>query len=65
MTVLRPRHRRDDTAECRVTDIAAPTGLQSEQTAPHTPTMSVSFRLMPGHDAGTTELQHTRTWTTP
>ncbi|HME79801.1 MAG TPA: SRPBCC domain-containing protein [Mycobacterium sp.] len=63
--LIRHRRGRDDIAECRVTDITAPTGLQWEQSSPHTPTTAVSFRLIPGHDIGTTELEHTRTWTTP
>lgn len=60
------RHRlgRDDTAHCRVTDICATSQLQWEQSSPHTPTMLVTFHLIPGADTGTTEVRHTRTWST-
>ena len=68
-TVFRlTRHRtrgRDDTAHCRVTDLAAPTRLEWTQSAPHLPTMSVAFLLIPDADTGTTELRHTRTWSDP
>ncbi|CAM5686915.1 SRPBCC family protein [Mycolicibacterium aubagnense] len=59
--------RRDETAHCKVTDLTAPMRLCWEQSAPHKPTMTVAFLLIPctGTDTDTTELQHTRTWTTP
>ena len=60
------RHRggRDETARCQVTDLTAPSRLCWEQSAPHTPTMTVTFLLCAGTDTGSTELRHTRTWTT-
>lgn len=63
--LTRRGRRRDETAHCKVTDLTAPTRLCWEQSAPHNPTMTVAFLLIPGTDTGTTELQHTRTWTTP
>lgn len=63
--LTRHRRGRDETARCRVTELAAPTRSCWEQSAPHTPTVSVTFLLIPGTDTGTTELRHTRTWTTP
>jgi uncharacterized protein YndB with AHSA1/START domain len=62
--LTRYRRGRDETARCRVTDLSAPTRLCWEQSAPHTPTMSVAFLLVPGTDPGTTELRHTRTFAT-
>ena len=63
--LTRHRRGRGETARCRVTDLTVPTRLCWEQSAPHTPTMSVAFLLIPGTDTGTTELRHTRTWATP
>ncbi len=65
LTRYRHGRGRGHTALCRVTDCTAPIRLQWEQSAPHTPTMSVTFHLIPGADAGTIELRHTRTWSTP
>lgn len=56
---------RDETARCEVTELAAPTRLCWEQSSPQDPTMTVAFVLKPGTDSGTTELEHTRTWTAP
>ena len=63
--LIRHRRGRDDTTRCMVTDLTAPTRLQWEQSSPRLPTMSVTFLLIPDADTSTTELQHTRTWTTP
>lgn len=63
--LTRRRRGRDETARCQVTDLAAPTLLCWTQASPDAPTMSVAFVLKPGADTGTTELEHTRTWTTP
>jgi uncharacterized protein YndB with AHSA1/START domain len=64
---LLTRHRlgRDDTARCRVIDLSAQSWLRWEQSSAHTPTMSVTFHLIPGAETGTTEVRHTRTWSTP
>jgi uncharacterized protein YndB with AHSA1/START domain len=62
--LTRHRRGRDETARCRVTDLIEPTRLCWEQSAPHNPTTSVEFLLIPDTDTGTTELRHTRTWAT-
>jgi uncharacterized protein YndB with AHSA1/START domain len=62
--LTRHRRGRDEIVRCRVTDLTVPTRLCWEQSAPHTPTMSVAFLLIPGTDTGTTELRHTRIWAT-
>ena len=61
--LIRHRSGRDDTALCRVTSLQPPRRLCWVQYAPHVPTVSVEFRLLPDTDgtAGTL-LNHTRTW---
>ena len=56
---------RADTAHCRVTDLSRPARLEWQQSAPNKPTVTVQFRLIPNPDSSTTELHHTRIWTTP
>lgn len=63
--LTRNRRGRDETAHCRVTDLTVPTLLCWEQSAPHAPTMSVAFLLIPGTEPSTTELRHTRSLVTP
>jgi uncharacterized protein YndB with AHSA1/START domain len=61
--LIRHRGGRDDTALCRVTALQAPMRLCWVQYAPHLPTMSVEFRLLPETDgAAGTWMKHTRTW---
>jgi uncharacterized protein YndB with AHSA1/START domain len=53
-----------DVALCRVTSLRAPRRLCWVQYAPHLPTMSVEFQLLPDREGTTgTWLSHTRTWT--
>ncbi|SPM28686.1 SRPBCC family protein [Mycobacterium terramassiliense] len=61
--LIRHRVGGDDTALCRVTSLLPPRRLCWVQYAPHLPTMSVEFRLLPEPDgtAGTL-LRHTRSW---
>ncbi len=61
--LLRHHRGRDTAAHCVVTELTAPTRLRWRQSAPHTPTTSVTFLLIPGADGGGTELRHTRRWT--
>ncbi|MGB8405980.1 MAG: SRPBCC domain-containing protein [Mycobacterium sp.] len=63
--LTRRRRGRAVTARCQVTDLTAPSRLCWEQSAPHTPTTTVEFLLIPGTETGTTELRHTRTWASP
>ncbi len=64
--LIRHRIRGDEVALCRVTALHAPTQLSWVQYAPHQPTMSVDFTLVPDTDGTTgTVLNHTRTWTGP
>jgi uncharacterized protein YndB with AHSA1/START domain len=64
--LIRHRIRDDDTALCRVTLLEAPRRLCWVQYAPHLPTMSVEFHLLPDTDgAAGTLLNHTRTWIEP
>ena len=61
--LIRHRTGRDDTALCRVTSLHAPSQLSWVQYAPHLPTMSVGFELLPDAEGATgTLLHHTRTW---
>lgn len=63
--LIRHRRGRDDTARCRVTDLTAPTRLQWEQSALHKATVSVTFLLIADPATITTQLHHSRAWTTP
>lgn len=57
---------RDNIALCRVTSLEPPRRLTWVQYAPHLPTMSVDFLLMPDtNGAAGTLLSHTRTWIEP
>jgi uncharacterized protein YndB with AHSA1/START domain len=61
--LIRHRIGGHDTALCRVTALQAPRRLCWLQYAPHQPTMSVEFHLVPDTDGTTgTLLNHTRTW---
>jgi hypothetical protein len=60
------RIRVQDTALCRVTALHAPRRLSWVQYAPHLPTVSVDFHLLPDTDGTNgTLLNHTRTWFEP
>ncbi len=61
--LIRHRAGRDDTALCRVTSVQLRSRLCWLQYAPHLPTMSVEFRLLPETDG--TVLNHTRSWLEP
>jgi uncharacterized protein YndB with AHSA1/START domain len=64
--LIRHRGGRDDTALCRVTSVQPRRRLCWVQYAPHLPTMSVEFRLLPETEgAAGTLLSHTRTWIEP
>ncbi|KLO43349.1 hypothetical protein ABW17_09795 [Mycobacterium nebraskense] len=64
--LIRHHRGRDDTALCRVTSLQPPTRLCWVQYAPHQPTMSVEFHLLPDPDvAAGTVLSHTRSWIEP
>ncbi len=63
--LVRHHRGRHTAAHCVVTELTAPTRLRWRQSAPHTPTTSVTFLLIPEPDTGTTELRHTRTWSDP
>jgi uncharacterized protein YndB with AHSA1/START domain len=64
--LIRHRTGRVDTALCRVTSLQPPTRLCWVQYAPHQPTMSVEFRLIPDTEGTTgTLLNHTRSWIEP
>ena len=64
--LIRHRIGRDDTALCRVTTLQAARRLSWVQYAPHLPTMSVEFHLLPDTEGTTgTLLSHTRTWIEP
>lgn len=55
-----------DTALCRVTSLHAPRRLCWTQYAPHLPTMTVEFQLLPDTERTVgTLLIHTRTWVEP
>lgn len=56
----RRRRGRDETALCRVTLLQPRERLSWVQYAPHLPTMSVEFRILP--DGGGSLLSHTRSW---
>ncbi|WP_055401318.1 MULTISPECIES: SRPBCC domain-containing protein [unclassified Mycobacterium] len=57
---------RNDVALCRVTSLEPPWRLCWEQYAPHLPTMSVEFQLMPEtNGTAGTRLSHTRSWIEP
>jgi len=61
--LIRHRIGGNDTALCRVTALQAPRRLCWVQYAPHQPTMSVEFHLVPDTDGtAATLLNHTRTW---
>ena len=63
--LINHRNARDQTAHCRVTYAQAPTRLQWEQSALHVPTILVTFVVVADDSAtGTTQLHHTRSWTT-
>jgi uncharacterized protein YndB with AHSA1/START domain len=64
--LIRHRIGRADTALCRVTSLQAPRRLCWVQYAPHRPTMSVEFQLLPDAEGTTgTWLNHTRSWIEP
>jgi uncharacterized protein YndB with AHSA1/START domain len=61
--LIRHRGGRDETALCRVTSLQPRRRLCWAQYAPHLPTMSVEFQLLPDTEgAAGTLLKHTRTW---
>ena len=62
--IRRRTGRTDEIAHCHVTELLELTRLQWMQSAPHQPTASVSFDLVPNVTSGTTDLRQTRTWTT-
>lgn len=59
------RNGRAHTARCKVTDARTPARLQWEQSALHVPTTLVTFLVIADDTGtGTTQLHHTRSWTT-
>ncbi|HYQ34572.1 MAG TPA: SRPBCC family protein [Mycobacterium sp.] len=64
--LIRHRSGRDDIALCKVTSLQPRARLCWVQYAPHLPTMSVEFHLLPATDgAAGTLLSHTRSWLEP
>ena len=64
--LIRHRIGRDHTAVCRVTAVQAPTRLCWVQYAPHQPTVTVEFQLLPETEGSTgTWVNHTKSWVEP